>query len=438
MQSLKDYGLPVNDNVNLYHNLDDVWQFIETFDKKRRELPYDTDGIVVKVNNLEAQQSLGSTSKAPRWCIAYKYPAEQVQTTLHEITWQVGKGGTVTPVAELEPVFVAGTTVRRATLHNMDEITRKDIRKGDRVIVEKAGEIIPQVVSVVIEQRPDGTLPTVAPEFCPSCKQPVIREEGETALRCVNPQCPAQVREKLIWFAGRGQMDIDGLGEKVVHQLADVDLLKSFGDVFKLKDHANQILTLERFGQTKLDNLLAGIEQSKQRGLARVLGSLGIRHVGDKASRIIAQHFGDIDQVSQATVEELQDFEVMGQKSGIGPQIAQSLHDFLASEAGKQIITDLKDAGVNLTEVKVEQPANSPFAGKTIVITGSFDQYDRKELTEQLQNLGAKVSSSVSKKTHIVIAGEAAGSKFSKAQELGIAIWNEQQLTEALSNLAEE
>ncbi|HCD34562.1 MAG TPA: DNA ligase (NAD(+)) LigA, partial [Phycisphaerales bacterium] len=399
MQAIKTFGLPVNEYVKPFDKLDDVWQFIEDFADKRSELPYDTDGIVVKVNNLEAQEALGNTTKSPRWCIAYKYPAEQVQTQLLDITWQVGKGGTVTPVAELAPVFVAGTTVRRATLHNMDEINRKDIRVGDRVVVEKAGEIIPQVVSVVLEQRPDKTKPTSAPATCPSCDGPVVREDGETALRCNNPQCPAQVREKLIWFAGRGQMDIDGLGEKVVHQLADVDLLKSFGDVFKLKDHAGQILTLDRFGQTKLDNLISGIEQSKQRGLARLLGSLGIRHLGTKAARIIAQHFGDIDAIAKASVDELQDFEVMGNKSGIGPQIAQSLHDFLASDAGKQIIDDLNDAGVNLTEDKVAQPQDSPFVGKTLVITGSFADYDRKALTEQLQNLGAKVTGSVSKKT---------------------------------------
>ena len=230
--------------------------------------------------------------------------------------------------------------------------------------------------------------------------------------------------------------DIDGLGEKVVHQLADADLLKSFGDVYKLKDQANQILTLDRFGQTKLNNLLACIEQSKQRGLARLLGSLGIRHLGTKAARIIAQHFGDIDAIAQATVEQLQDFQVMGNKSGIGPQIAQSLHDFLASDSGKQIIDDLKIAGINLTEEKVAQPVDSPFVGKTLVITGSFNDYDRKELTEQLQNLGAKVTSSVSKKTTLVIAGEAAGSKLTKANDLGIEVWDEAKLTQTLNDLA--
>lgn len=439
LQTIESYGLPVNDNIKRCDTIDEVWQFVEDFAKKRTTLPYDTDGVVVKVNSLAAHESLGATAKAPRWCIAYKFPAEQVQTTLKKITWQVGKGGTVTPVAELEPVFVAGTTVRRATLHNMDEISRKDIRVGDRVLVEKAGEIIPQVVSVVLADRPDHAEVTQAPTTCPcrNCDQPLIREEGETALRCVNPQCPAQMREKLIWFAGRGQMDIDGLGEKVVHQLADADLLKSFGDVYKLKDHASQILTLERFGQTKLDNLLAGIEQSKQRGLAKILGSLGIRHVGTTAARVLAQHFGEIAAIELASVDELQDFQVMGNKSGIGPQIAQSLHDFLASDAGKQIITDLQNAGVNLTEEKVLQPVDSPFAGKTLVITGRFDNYDRRELTTQLQDLGAKVSSSVSKKTHLVIAGQAAGSKLSKAQELGIEVWDEAKLTETLALISQ-
>lgn len=428
LEALKAWGIPINTYAQAT-SFDHVWQFIETFEARRADLGYLTDGVVVKVNQYDQQEELGYTSKSPRWCIAYKYAAEQATTILNKVTWQVGKGGNLTPVAELQPVLLAGTTVKRASLHNIDEINRKGVREGDTVIIEKAGEIIPQVVSVIEEGRPKDSKPITPPAKCPSCGEPPVREEGEVALRCVNPECPAQLRERLIWFAARGQMDIDGLGEKMVHQLADADLLQSFGDIYQLHTKRDAILKLDRMGEKKADNLLAGIEQSKSRGLARVLGGLGIRHVGSRAATVLAQHFGNIDAMRDATTEAL------AQINDIGPITAESVHHFLHSDAGERVIQELKDAAVDLTETQ-RSPASasdSPFAGKTIVLTGSLEHYDRKTLSDKLEALGAKVSSSVSKKTDLVIAGEAAGSKLDKANTLGIDVWDEAKLLETLA-----
>ncbi len=425
--TIRALGLPTNPHARPCNGIDDVWAAIEHFETIRHELPYWTDGMVVKVNDYAAQEQLGYTSKSPRWCIAYKYAAEQAETRLNDITWQVGKGGQVTPVAELEPVFVAGTTVKRASLHNIDEIERKDIRVGDTVVIEKAGEIIPQIVRVNEEARPKGAKPAKPPTKCPSCGHDVVRLEEEVALRCINPECPAQLRERLIWFAARGQMDIEGLGEKMVHQLADNDLLNSYGDIYALKDKRDQLLELERMGERKADNLLAGIEDSKQRGLARVLSGLGIRFVGTGTSRRLAEAFGDIDALMQA------DTDTIAAVEDIGPITAQAVRQFLDSDAGGQVIDELKQAGVDLTAPKREAPTtDSPFAGKTIVLTGTLENYERKELTDILQNLGAKVTGSVSKNTNLVIAGEKAGSKLTKAEGLGIEVWDEAKLVENL------
>ncbi len=436
LAALRRLGLPVNPHIQCCTGATEVWDFITRFDQTRHTLPYGTDGVVVKVNDFAQQEQLGMTSKAPRWCIAYKYAAEQAETTVQAIVWQVGKGGAVTPVAEFVPVFVSGSTVQRASLHNIDEIQRKDVRVGDHVLVEKAGEIIPQVAAVLVEKRPAGTEPTSAPSACPSCQQPVTRMEGEAALRCLNPQCPAQLRERLIWFAGRDQMDIDGLGEKVVHQLADAGLLHSFADIFRLQEHADQILELERFGETKLKNLLQGIEVAKTRGLERLLAALGIRHVGARAAAVLGRHFRSMEALAAASLEELSTFEVAGQKSGIGPEIAGSLHAFLHSAAGAQVLAELRQVGVLMEAVSPAAPpvSASPLAGKTVVITGTFTQYERKSLTQTLENLGAKVTSSVSKKTHLLLAGEAAGSKLDKARELGVEVWDEARLTAALTD----
>ncbi len=430
LEQLRALGLPTNEHITAVDSFNDAWAFIESFQGKRAKLGYPTDGVVIKLDNLALQESLGATSKAPRWCIAYKYAAEQEQTVLIKVDWQVGKTGKLTPRATMEPVLLAGTTVRHATLHNMDEITRKDIRLGDTVVIEKAGEIIPQVVRVVIENRPASSKPITPPTKCPSCDQPIEKLEDEVAHRCVNPECPAQFREKLIWFVGRNQMDIDGLGEKAIIQLADAGLLKTFGDVYTLHTQRDALLELDRMGEKKIDNLLAGIEASKSRRLSRVLAGLGIRHVGASASAGLAQHFGDIDTLTKA------DTETIAQVEDIGPITAESIHTFLNNDAGRHVIQELKDAGVDLTEEKTAPPpgaVDSPFAGKTVVITGTFETFDRNDLKAKLTRLGAKVTGSVSKNTDLLLAGEKAGSKLTKAEQLGVEVWDEAALHEHLS-----
>lgn len=431
LDALRDWNLPVAADVTLCDDIEAVWAAIERFESRRATLDVDTDGMVVKVDDFAARERLGYTSKSPRWCIAYKYAAEQAQTRLLGVTWSVGKGGQVTPVAELEPVFVAGTTVKRASLHNIDQIREKDLHEGDAVVIEKAGEIIPQVVAVVPEQRAKSARPVKAPTACPSCGRELVRLEGEVALRCVNPACPAQVRERIIWFAGRGQMDIDGLGEKLVHQLADAGLLQSFGDIYRLKDQRDALLALQRMGEKSVDNLLAGIEQSKSRGLARVLAGLGIRHIGSRAARTLAQTFGSIDKLMAAGEDDLAAID------DVGPIMAQSVVKFFAADSGRQTIADLKSAGVKLSEDRAHQAvaaADSPFACKTIVLTGSLENFTRPQLTQKLEALGAKVSGSVSKKTDLLIAGDEAGSKLDKARQLGVEVWDEAKLLAVLGD----
>lgn len=433
LDALKAMGFPVNPLIRKCDGIEAVWAFVEEFSTSRAKLHYWTDGVVVKVDRFSQQRELGATTKSPRWCIAFKYAAERAVTKLLKVEWQVGKTGKLTPRATMEPVFVAGTTVQHASLHNEDEIIRKDIHLGDTVVIEKAGEIIPQVVEVQKEHRPAGAKTIRAPRECPSCGGPVVREEGEAAHRCINPECPAQLRERLIHFAARDQMDIDGLGEMSVNQLADAGLLKSFGDIYRLKDRRAELLELDRMGEKKADNLLAGIEASKSRGLARALAGLGIPHVGNKASQTLASYFGSITAMTSASLGELSDFEIYGKKSGIGPEIAGSLHAFLHSNAGRHVIHELEEAGVDLTAPRAAPPpADTPFSGKTVVLTGTLDNFERAELSEKLASLGAKVSGSVSKKTHLVIAGREAGSKLDKARELGVEVWDEARLLDAL------
>ena len=429
LNAARAWGVPTNPHSKVVDTADDAWQVIETFDRQRESMPYATDGMVVKVNRFNLQEALGYTSKSPRWCIAYKYAAEQAVTPLNAITWQVGKGGSITPVAELDPVFLAGTTVKRAGLHNIDEIERKDIRIGDHVVIEKAGEIIPQVVRVAGGKRSKSAKPTRPPRKCPSCGAPAVRHEGEAAIRCENPECPAQLRERLIWFAARNQMDIEGLGGKVVHQLVDAGLLASFGDIFTLHEHPEQLLELERMGERKVDNLLQAIDVSKERGLMRVIAGLGIRFVGASGARRLAEHYEDIDALMHASADELAQIE------DVGTVTALSICEFLHSDAGRRVVDELKQASVNLTAPSrvSTQAADSPFAGKTIAITGTLEHFGRKELADRLINLGAKVGGSVSQKTDLVIAGEKAGSKLDKAQELGVEVWDEQQLLQVLN-----
>lgn len=448
LAAVRRFGIPTNPLTRICNSIDEVWQVIQDFDQKRAALPYNVDGVVVKVDDVAQQERLGYTAKTPRWCIAFKYAAEQAVTLLRDVVWQVGKGGTLTPVAELEPVFLSGTTVKRASLHNMDQIQRLGLRIGDRVVIEKAGEIIPQVVAVA---EHTGKKEIHAPRSCPSCGGPVSRPEGEVALRCTNPECPAQIRERLIWFAARGQMDIEGLGEKTVNLLADAGLLKSYGDIYRLKNHRRRLLTLpglgtiegERKGSKRVDNLLEGIEASKKRGLARVLAGLGIPHVGSRIAQMLAEHFGSIDALLEADIKEIDlalstgDIEKKKAEQARPDyepgEIAKSVYQFLHSRSGRHIIEELRAAGVDLTEPRrAAAPGGSPFAGKTIVITGTLASFPRAQLKEKLEALGAKVTDSVSRNTDILIVGQDPGSKLDKARQLGVETWDEEKLLAAL------
>ena len=439
IEAIQSWGIPVNPRAILVDGTDAAWAFIEAFDQHKDQEPYPVDGAVVKVNDFEFQTRLGVTSKAPRWCIAYKYAPEQGVTKLVKVDWEVGKTGKLTPRATMEPVALAGTIVKHATLHNYDEIQRKDIRVGDMVVVEKAGEIIPQVVEVKKEQRQADVVQIVPPTACPSCNGPVVREEGEVAHRCPNSHCPAQFREKLIWFAGRNQMDIDGMGEKLVDQLIESQSVSQFADVFRLT--TDQLLKLERMGERSANNLIKAIDVSKSRGLARVLGSLGIRHIGTSTARDLAIAFSSVQAIKDASVQQiaraLSTAENKDDDNFVpGDTAAKSLHAYLHSDAGSQDIDDLSAAGVDMTSASspeaVVLDVQTDFTGKAIVLTGSLEHFTRPQLTEILQQLGAKVSGSVSKKTDLVIAGEKAGSKLTKAESLGIEVWDEATAIEAL------
>jgi DNA ligase (NAD+) len=421
--ALAAWGIPTCQHATAAKDIDDAWRFVESFDQERHELGFPIDGVVIRVDAHALQQALGTTSKAPRWCIAYKYAPDQAETTLLQVDWQVGKTGKLTPRATMEPVELAGTTVSHATLHNLDEIRRKDIRLGDRVVIEKAGEIIPQVVEVRTQHRPDGAVEIDVPTHCLSCEADIIQEDGEVAHRCPNPECPAQFREKLIHFAARGQMDIDGLGEKIVDQLVADGLVKQFADLFDLQ--TERLEEMDRMGERSAQNLVDGIAEARSRGMSRLLAALGIRHVGSSTARTLALHFADIDALAAAEADALTEIP------DIGPIVAQALHDYLSSQTGRETIQRLRDRGVDLSSKEfctAATPSDSPFAGKTIVLTGSLEHFKRNELKERLQALGAKVSGSVSKKTDLVIAGQDPGSKNDKAVSLGIDVWDEATL----------
>lgn len=425
LQAIKRLGLPVSHLTHHCDSIEGVIKRIEWFATHRPELPYGVDGMVVRIDRFDYQRELGSTAKAPRWCIAYKYPAEQGATVITHVDWFVGKAGTLTPRATMEPIFLAGTTVTHATLHNIEEIHRKDIRIGDTVVIEKAGEIIPQVVSVNLKKRPKNSKPMEPPKRCPECGGAVEREGPK--LYCVNPECPAQFREKLQWFVGRGQMDIDGLGEKLVFALVDAGLVTHFADVFTLK--REDLLKLERMGEKSADNLRNAIEDAKSRGLARVLAGLGIRHIGGGAAKTLAKHFPNARALLAASLDELKELPDFGEVT------APVLHAYLHSKQGRETVERLEKVGVDLSSATYRakpQAAGGPLAGKTIVLTGTLESFTRPELTEKLEGMGATVAGSVSKNTDIVVAGEAAGSKLDKARKLGVEIWDETKLLEAL------
>ncbi|MDR4945264.1 NAD-dependent DNA ligase LigA [Neobacillus cucumis] len=421
---LDQLGFKTNKERRKCTTIEDVIEYVNSWVDKRPNLPYEIDGIVIKVDSLAQQVALGTTAKSPRWAIAYKFPAEEVVTTLLEIELSVGRTGVITPTAILEPVKVAGTTVQRASLHNEDLIREKDIKIGDKVVVKKAGDIIPEVVNVLADQRTGDEVDFHMPTHCPECESELVRLEGEVALRCINPKCPAQIREGLIHFVSRDAMNIDGLGEKVISQLFAEKLISDVADIYKLT--REQLLALERMGEKSVTNLLKAIEASKDNSLERLLFGLGIRLVGAKAAKTLAQQFMTMNQLAQATKEELTSINEIGDK------MADSIVSFFEQEEAGELIHELAEAGVNM-EYKGAKPvsaeeSNSLFAGKTVVLTGKLEQLSRNEAKEKIEALGGNVAGSVSKKTHLVIAGEDAGSKLTKAQELGIEVWDEERL----------
>ena len=423
-----EVGLRTNPLRRLCQTKDEVMDFIHEVGNKRHDLPYDIDGVVIKVNDFQLREALGFTVKAPRWAIAYKFPAEVATTVVRDVEWTVGRTGVVTPTAVMDPVNLAGSVVQRATLHNIDIIADLDVRIADTVHLHKAGDIIPEILEVLMDQRPANSQPLTIPNQCPACQSELIRIDDEVALRCQNPLCPAQQLAQLSHFVSRNAMDIVGLGEKVIEQLLNKELVKDAADLYYLT--YEELLTLDKIKDRSANKILQAIEESKQQSLERLLFGLGIRHVGAKAAQLVAQKFGTIERIMTATLEEFSSIE------GLGIMISQSLVNFFAEEGSHQLIQRLQDAGVQMSYqgVKIEDIANlsTEWTGKTVVITGSFADYDRKELQAKLESLGAKVTSSVSKKTDIVVAGEAAGSKLTKAQDLGITIYNEAQLLERI------
>ncbi|EAC2223288.1 NAD-dependent DNA ligase LigA [Listeria monocytogenes] len=428
LDMLETLGLKVNKERRLCNSLEEVYAYIEEWTEKRAGLAYDIDGIVLKLNNLEQQRQMGNTVKSPRWSIAYKFPAEEVPTKLLDIELNVGRTGVITPTAVLEPVRVAGTTVSRASLHNEDLITEKDIRIGDTVLIKKAGDIIPDVIKSITEKRSGSEEPFHMPKNCPACDSELVRLEEEVALRCINPKCPAQIKEGLIHFVSRNAMNIDGLGEKVIIQLFSQHLIKDVADLFFLSKE--KLLELERMGEKSVTNLLASIEASKQNSLEKLLFGLGIRHVGAKAAKSLAIHFDTMDNLKVA------DKETLTSINDIGEKMADSIVTYFANEEVHDLLEELKRAGVNMTYTgpKLEDMSEEElvFTGKTVVLTGKLEKLTRNDAKALIESLGGNVSGSVSKKTDVVVAGSDAGSKLAKAEELAIPIWSEEDLIEYL------
>lgn len=416
LEHLEQLGFVVNPKRILAKSIDEIWDFIQEVGQEREKLPYDIDGVVIKVNDLAGQEELGFTVKAPKWAIAYKFPAEEKEAQLLSVDWTVGRTGVVTPTANLTPVQLAGTTVSRATLHNVDYIAEKDIRKGDTVIVYKAGDIIPAVLRVVESKRVSEEKLDI-PSNCPSCDSHLLHFEDEVALRCINPRCPAQIMEGLIHFASRDAMNITGLGPSIVEKLFAANLVKDVADIYRLKEE--DFLLLEGVKEKSASKLYQAIQASKENSAEKLLFGLGIRHVGSKASQLLLQHFHSIENLAQADPEEVASIESLG---GV---IAQSLQTYFATEGSKILLDELKEAGVNLDYKGQTVVADTALSGLTVVLTGKLERLTRSEAKSKLESLGAKVTGSVSKKTNLVVAGADAGSKLQKAQELGIEVRDE-------------
>lgn len=419
LRELQNYGFSVNNRRITTPSMNEIWDFIQIIGQERDSLAYDIDGVVIKVNSLAMQEELGFTIKAPRWAIAYKFPAEEKEAEILSVDWTVGRTGVVTPTANLTPVQLAGTTVSRATLHNVDYIAEKDIRIGDTVIVYKAGDIIPAVLKVVEEKRQQQKVMPI-PSHCPSCGSDLLHFEDEVALRCINPVCPAQIKERLAHFASRDAMNISGFGPAIVEKLFAANLVHDVADIYQLT--VADLMTLEGVKEKSADKLYQAIQVSKANSAEKLLFGLGIRHVGSKASRLLLEKFGDLESLEQA------DFEAISAIDGLGEVIAQSLRSYFAKEEARKLLDELKGYGVNLVYHGQKVEADAELSGLTIVLTGKLERLTRNEAKEKLQNLGAKVTGSVSKKTDIVVAGSDAGSKLDKAQALGIRVENEDWL----------
>ncbi len=413
IEKLKALSLPVNPHWEPADDIEQAIDICNRWDQKRHDLDYQIDGMVIKVNDFRQREILGFTSRAPRWCIAYKFAAEQAETVLESITVQVGKTGALTPVANLKPVHLAGTTVSRASLHNFDEIARKDVREGDSVLVEKAGEIIPQVVEIIKDKRPVDAKPFSIPEKCPKCKGPVQKEDGGVAIRCINPECPAQLIERLRHFANRNQMDIEGLGITLIEQLVKENLVKSFADIFRLNN--DPLAGLERMGKKSAENVIKAIEAAKSRPLDRVLSGLGIPYVGNRAAQVLAEEFGDIRDLIDADTDRLEAIDE------IGPVMADSIYRFTHEPTTRGLIEDLLAVGLTMPGPERSATANSgPLAGKTVVVTGSVEGYTRSDMENLIKAHSGKPTSSISKKTDLVVYGDKAGSKLEKAEKLNV------------------
>ena len=418
MELLKSLKFPVNSTTKVVNNIAEVKVFCEEIEKQRDSLPYEIDGVVIKLDTLEQQSKVGAIAKSPRWAIAYKFKAKQAVTKLKSITLQVGRIGTITPVAELEPVFLAGSTISRATLHNSDEIERKDIREGDYVKIEKGGDVIPKVVEVVLDQRPKNSKPYKMPEKCPVCGTPLLRPEGEANHYCTNSLCPAQVQGRMEHFVARTAMDIEGLGFQILEKFIQLGYLKDITDIYKLKGKVKELKSLDRFGDKSIDNILGSIERSKERPFEKVLYAIGIRHVGDRTARVLAKHFKSVENIIAASKEEIESIHE------IGPRIAESVYDFFHTKSNLQMVEKLRKAGLNF-EMEVTANASNKLEGLTFVVTGTLEKYKREEVEELIETLGGKAASSVSKKTSYVLAGAEAGSKLKKAESLGVKVIDE-------------
>jgi len=420
LQKFKKLGLPVNPNIKSAKNIDEVINICLKWTEKQPELGYHIDGMVIKINRFDQRDVLGATGRAPRWCISYKFPAERAQTTVESIDVQVGKSGILTPVANLTPIQLSGTTVKRASLHNFDELDRLNVGVGDTVIIEKAGEIIPQVIEV--KTKAAVKVPFEVPTKCPSCGSTVVKDQEGVYIRCLNPDCLGQLKERLKYFAGRGQMDIEHLGVALIEQLVDTGLVNNFADLYKLQK--SQLIELERMAEKSADNVIKAIEKSKTRPLWRLIAALGIRHIGGQSAQILAERFGSLDAIVKADMETL---EAIDQ---IGPTMAESVYEYFRKPNNKAVIDELLAAGVKPKQPRVKR--SDKLMGKTIVITGTLDNFSRQQAEQAIRQAGGKASSSVSKKTDFVLAGREAGNKLDKAKKLGIKVISEDQFLEML------